>query len=200
MLEKHADFLRDFRGDTVHPVTMRLLDELGLFERFDSLPQSRVEKGQFDVDGRTGHPRRLPSPPPAPPLCGDGAAVGSARPDRRRRQGGAHLLAANAARSHRVAARWRHGHRRALRQAPTVPASCGPTSSSAATAARRLCAATPGCPIREYPVPFDVWWFRLPREQNGAVLADPPHQTRAGVDHDSARGLLPDRVPDSQGK
>ena len=45
VLEKHADFLRDFRGDTVHPVTMRLLDELGLFERFDDLPQSRVERG-----------------------------------------------------------------------------------------------------------------------------------------------------------
>lgn len=28
VFEKHADFLRDFRGDTVHPVTMRLLDEL----------------------------------------------------------------------------------------------------------------------------------------------------------------------------
>ena len=52
VLEKHADFLRDFRGDTVHPVTMRLLDELGLFERFDQLPHSIVERGQFDVDGR----------------------------------------------------------------------------------------------------------------------------------------------------
>ena len=51
VLEKHADFLRDFRGDTVHPVTLRLLDELGLFNRFDSLPHSVVEKGQFDVDG-----------------------------------------------------------------------------------------------------------------------------------------------------
>jgi 2-polyprenyl-6-methoxyphenol hydroxylase-like FAD-dependent oxidoreductase len=29
VLEKHADFLRDFRGDTVHPSTLRLLDELG---------------------------------------------------------------------------------------------------------------------------------------------------------------------------
>src|SRR6201990_274209 len=51
VLEKHADFLRDFRGDTVHPVTMRLLDELGLFDRFNVLPQSRVEKGEFDVGG-----------------------------------------------------------------------------------------------------------------------------------------------------
>ncbi|MEU3528140.1 FAD-dependent monooxygenase, partial [Streptomyces sp. NPDC038707] len=34
VLEKHADFLRDFRGDTVHPSTLALLDDLGLAERF----------------------------------------------------------------------------------------------------------------------------------------------------------------------
>ena len=33
VLEKHGDFLRDFRGDTVHPSTMTLLDELGLGEQ-----------------------------------------------------------------------------------------------------------------------------------------------------------------------
>src|SRR6201988_3391048 len=52
VLEKHADFLRDFRGDTVHPVTLRLLDELGLFERFARLPDSIVEKGEFAAEGR----------------------------------------------------------------------------------------------------------------------------------------------------
>jgi 2-polyprenyl-6-methoxyphenol hydroxylase-like FAD-dependent oxidoreductase len=30
VMEKHADFLRDFRGDTVHASTLRMLDELGL--------------------------------------------------------------------------------------------------------------------------------------------------------------------------
>ena len=43
LFEKHADFLRDFRGDTVHPSTLRLLDDLGLWDRFAQLPQSRVE-------------------------------------------------------------------------------------------------------------------------------------------------------------
>src|SRR6476619_5037996 len=81
VFEKHADFLRDFRGDTVHPVTLRLLDELGLFERFDSLPHSIVERGQFDRRSSV-HARRLPSPPATAPICGDGAAMGSARPDR----------------------------------------------------------------------------------------------------------------------
>ncbi len=52
VFEKHADFLRDFRGDTVHPVTLRLLDELGLFSRFDALPHSKFERAEFDVNGR----------------------------------------------------------------------------------------------------------------------------------------------------
>jgi len=44
VLEKHADFLRDFRGDTVHPTTLGLLDDLGLFDRFDALPHSRISR------------------------------------------------------------------------------------------------------------------------------------------------------------
>jgi 2-polyprenyl-6-methoxyphenol hydroxylase-like FAD-dependent oxidoreductase len=42
VLEKHADFLRDFRGDTIHPSTLEILDELGLAERFLALPHSEV--------------------------------------------------------------------------------------------------------------------------------------------------------------
>ncbi|UHL62663.1 FAD-dependent oxidoreductase [Paralcaligenes sp. KSB-10] len=42
VLEKHGDFLRDFRGDTVHPSTLDILSELGLKKRFDALPQHRV--------------------------------------------------------------------------------------------------------------------------------------------------------------
>ncbi len=42
VFEKHADFLRDFRGDTVHPSTLQLLDELGLADAFAKLPARRV--------------------------------------------------------------------------------------------------------------------------------------------------------------
>ena len=42
VLEKHNDFLRDFRGDTIHPSTLELLDQLGLAEEFLKLPHSRV--------------------------------------------------------------------------------------------------------------------------------------------------------------
>ncbi|WP_326946893.1 FAD-dependent oxidoreductase [Amycolatopsis sp. NBC_01307] len=47
VLEKHADFLRDFRGDTVHPSTLTLLDELGLGEKFDALPHSEMRSAGF---------------------------------------------------------------------------------------------------------------------------------------------------------
>jgi len=43
VLEKHADFLRDFRGDTIHPSTLEILDDVGLADRFLSeLPHSEV--------------------------------------------------------------------------------------------------------------------------------------------------------------
>lgn len=52
VFEKHADFLRDFRGDTVHPTTLALLDDLGLFDLFNELPQSRLSHLQLpDAQG-----------------------------------------------------------------------------------------------------------------------------------------------------
>ncbi len=44
VLEKHADFLRDFRGDTIHPSTLELMHELGLLEQFLALPHQEVER------------------------------------------------------------------------------------------------------------------------------------------------------------
>ncbi|MBV8062652.1 MAG: FAD-dependent oxidoreductase [Nevskia sp.] len=44
VLEKHRDFLRDFRGDTIHPSTLQLMHELGLLEEFLKLPHQRAER------------------------------------------------------------------------------------------------------------------------------------------------------------
>jgi 2-polyprenyl-6-methoxyphenol hydroxylase-like FAD-dependent oxidoreductase len=43
VLEKHADFLRDFRGDTIHPSTLELMHELGLLDEFLKLPHEKVD-------------------------------------------------------------------------------------------------------------------------------------------------------------
>jgi 2-polyprenyl-6-methoxyphenol hydroxylase-like FAD-dependent oxidoreductase len=49
VLEKHADFFRDFRGDTVHPSTLQVMDELGLIDGFLKVPHQQLQKmeGQF---------------------------------------------------------------------------------------------------------------------------------------------------------
>ncbi len=63
VLEKHKDFLRDFRGDTVHPSTLRLLDELGLGERFARLPVRRLDRMRMyigDVVVPLSDLRRIP--------------------------------------------------------------------------------------------------------------------------------------------
>jgi 2-polyprenyl-6-methoxyphenol hydroxylase-like FAD-dependent oxidoreductase len=52
VLEKHADFLRDFRGDTIHPSTITLLRELGLVDRFLALPLSRLRTMDVVLEGR----------------------------------------------------------------------------------------------------------------------------------------------------
>src|SRR5437016_12676948 len=44
VLEKHADFNRDFRGDTIHPSTLELLHELGLLEEFLRLPHQELRE------------------------------------------------------------------------------------------------------------------------------------------------------------
>src|SRR5262249_27821747 len=52
VLEKHADFLRDFRGDTIHPSTLEVMHELGLLEEFLKRPHQEVRtlSGQIGDD------------------------------------------------------------------------------------------------------------------------------------------------------
>src|SRR5882757_6812219 len=49
VLEKHKDFLRDFRGDTIHPSTLELMHELGLLDDFLKLPHQEVSHLTFQV-------------------------------------------------------------------------------------------------------------------------------------------------------
>src|ERR1700736_4970788 len=49
VLEKHADFLRDFRGDTIHPSTLEVIAELGLLEEFLARPHQKVSELQGQI-------------------------------------------------------------------------------------------------------------------------------------------------------
>jgi len=53
VLEKHADFFRDFRGDTIHPSTLELMHELGLLDAFLKLPHQKVDR----LSGQVGDER-----------------------------------------------------------------------------------------------------------------------------------------------
>ncbi len=53
VLEKHADFLRDFRGDTIHPSTLEVMHELGLLDRLLTLPHERVYRLSARVGDET---------------------------------------------------------------------------------------------------------------------------------------------------
>jgi 2-polyprenyl-6-methoxyphenol hydroxylase-like FAD-dependent oxidoreductase len=57
VLEKHADFLRDFRGDTVHPSTLELMHELGVLDEFLKLPHTELDHLDLDILGE-----RVPGP------------------------------------------------------------------------------------------------------------------------------------------
>ena len=58
VLEKHGDFLRDFRGDTIHPSTLELMRELGLLDEFLELPHAKVDHMDAHVRRHQGRPRR----------------------------------------------------------------------------------------------------------------------------------------------
>jgi 2-polyprenyl-6-methoxyphenol hydroxylase-like FAD-dependent oxidoreductase len=65
VLEKHADFLRDFRGDTVHPSTLMIMQELGLIEDFLKLPHSEIRALSAEIGGislKIADFARIPAP------------------------------------------------------------------------------------------------------------------------------------------
>src|ERR1700712_4358859 len=51
VLEKHADFFRDFRGDTIHPSTLDLIDQLGLRASFDAIPHNELARLAMVLNG-----------------------------------------------------------------------------------------------------------------------------------------------------
>ncbi len=63
VLEKHEDFLRDFRGDTVHPSTLEMMHELGLLNEFLKIPHSTVREMSLQIGDDhlvVGHFEHLP--------------------------------------------------------------------------------------------------------------------------------------------
>jgi 2-polyprenyl-6-methoxyphenol hydroxylase-like FAD-dependent oxidoreductase len=180
VLEKHADFLRDFRGDTVHPSTLQLLDELGLGERFAKLPQSRLDEIAWPIDhGRSvvvADFRRLKVRHPYIAMVPQWdlldllAEAGKQEPSfTLRMRTEVSELIRESGRVRGVRYRTDDGISGEVRADLTV--ACDGRWSIA----HRQAALKP----REFPVPIDAWWFRLPSE---------PHDNPSGLTTHAARG------------
>ena len=164
LLEKHADFLRDFRGDTVHPSTLRLLDDLGLWDEFSAVPQSKIDHLGFKVDGEDvtlidlrrlrGQPHPYIAMVPQWDLLNLLAEAAEKEPTFTLRL--EHEVTGLLRSGNRVSGvRYRSPGGEGDLNADLVVACDGRTSTVRAES---------GLPVREWPVPFDVWWFRLPRD------------------------------------
>ncbi|WFG45541.1 FAD-dependent oxidoreductase [Pseudonocardia alni] len=180
VLEKHGDFLRDFRGDTVHPTTLDLLDDLGLGERFAALPQSRVdevvipdERGGAQRIGNMSLLRRVRVRHPYVALVPQWdllnllAEVAADEPTFHLRLDtrATSLVRENG----RVV-----GVRYATTTAPgeETTGEIRADLTVACDGRHSVLRAGSGLPVTEYDVPFDTWWFRLPRhpEEQRATL------------------------------
>jgi 2-polyprenyl-6-methoxyphenol hydroxylase-like FAD-dependent oxidoreductase len=164
VLEKHADFLRDFRGDTVHPSTLQLLDELGLAEAFAKLPYSRLEEVAFPIGDQRSVTiadfRRLHVSHPYIAMVPQwdllNLLADAAREEPTfslRMQTEVTDLVRERRRVRGVRYRTADGTTGEIRAELTV--ACDGRWSDV----RRFAGVLP----REFPVPIDVWWFRLPR-------------------------------------
>jgi 2-polyprenyl-6-methoxyphenol hydroxylase-like FAD-dependent oxidoreductase len=164
VLEKHGDFLRDFRGDTVHPSTLRLLDELGLFEQFDALPHTKLTGWGLDLpDGRSApiidftRLRRLPhryiAMVPQWDLLDLLAEAGKKESTFTLRM--SHDVTGLLYESGRVVG--------VRYQGPDGPGELHADLTIACDGRWSLCRREGGLIPRDYPVNGDIWWFRLPR-------------------------------------
>ncbi|HKD96692.1 MAG TPA: FAD-dependent oxidoreductase [Micromonosporaceae bacterium] len=162
VLEKHADFFRDFRGDTVHPSTLDLIDQLGVRDEFERIPHTRVTTLDVVVNGVRLRPldlRSLRGPNREIALMPQWDLLDLLANEGRRHPGFRLVMGAEVTDVRREAGRVtgvvaRTGSGELMVTAPVTVAADGRGS----TVRRRL-----GLPVREYGVPIDVLWLRLPR-------------------------------------
>ncbi|MCQ8190761.1 FAD-dependent oxidoreductase [Streptomyces rugosispiralis] len=169
VLEKHGDFLRDFRGDTVHPSTLRLLDDLGLADRFAALPQRHVHSVQLPI-GRGGELFTVGEIGSLPGKYNYVAMVPQwdlldLLADEANREPTFQLRTNTEVTSFRT----ERGRVTGVRYRDRTNGSTGElraTLTVACDGRGSLARDLPELGLREFPCPMDVWWFRLPREES----------------------------------
>jgi 2-polyprenyl-6-methoxyphenol hydroxylase-like FAD-dependent oxidoreductase len=165
VLEKHADFFRDFRGDTVHPSTMQILDELGLLGKFLQRPHNRIDRAEISWNGRVmtiGDLTHLSMPAPFIAMMPQWEFLDFVRDEARRYPEFALRMEAPVERflevDNRVAGvQLRSGEE--IRAGRLVIACDGRDSL-----ARRM------LPLEKLGAPIDVFWFAVPKGTSGTAL------------------------------
>jgi 2-polyprenyl-6-methoxyphenol hydroxylase-like FAD-dependent oxidoreductase len=164
LMEKHGDFLRDFRGDTVHPTTMRLLDELGLWEPFAALPFTEVRTAKLDYNGRSVTYvdfERLRQPHPFVAMVPQWNLL-NLLADAAQTEPGFSLRMSTEV----TGLLWEAGRVAGVRyQRPDGPRELRAELTVACDGRWSIARHEAGLKAREYPVKFDVWWFRLPHKE-----------------------------------
>jgi 2-polyprenyl-6-methoxyphenol hydroxylase-like FAD-dependent oxidoreductase len=171
VLEKHGDFLRDFRGDTVHPSTLRLLDELGLAEEFLRLPHQEVTRVGVTTDDGTfvlADFGRLPGPFPFLVFVPQWDLLDFLADHARRYPNFQLRMNAEA-----VGLLRENGQVRGVRYrtAGDDEREVHARLTVAADGRNSRLRIDAGLRLREFGAPMDVLWFRLPRVTDGS---DPP--------------------------
>lgn len=183
VLEKHADFFRDFRGDTVHPSTLEVMHELGLLEDFLKIPHQELTSvgGIFgDFPFEAANFRRVPTRckfvalMPQWDFLNFLASRAKAFPNfQLRMQNEAVDLIRQAGRITGVEAHTPNG---TVRVRADLVVGCDGRHSRTRQAAQLA--------VREFGVPMDVLWFRLPRH------SDDPERLFGNVNYGRALVLI----------
>ena len=173
LLEKHRDFFRDFRGDTIHPSTIDLIDQLGLRERFDAITSTDVRSLDVVVNGTRirpvdfrhlrGRNRHITLMPQWDFL--DLLADAADRYPNLTRVMGAEVTGITRERGSvtGVVATVSDASGRHSADGVHSTLEVRATLTVAADGRASVVRAVSGLPVRDFGVPIDVLWFRLPR-------------------------------------
>ena len=162
VMEKHADFLRDFRGDTVHASTLRLLDELGLGAAFAAVPHRMIESVTLQLQDTPVRIdlTRLPGPHKHIALVPQWdflelLATAAEQEPTFRLMRSTEVLGPVYENGWVSGVRYRDADGAEHQMRADLTVACDGRSSTLRSAA--------GLMPRNFGAPMDVWWFRLPR-------------------------------------
>jgi len=169
VMEKHADFLRDFRGDTVHASTLRLLDDLGLGQDFQKLTHRIIETIGMKIQGVPVDIdlHRIPGPHKHIALVPQWdflellATAAEMEPSFRLMRNSEVLEPIRERGDTVVGVRYRGLDGQIAEMRADLTVACDGRGSTLRTAM--------GLRTKSFGTPMDVWWFRLPRAEQ-----DPP--------------------------